>query len=133
MTRRVRSAGASSYVACRPFVCVVCVCGCGCLCVCGGGSSYVACHACIFPESVCVREGQAPHAHKAHRHTHPPSPTNKLTTWMLMSDEARLPCVRRTRLGRDVVPDVCMYMTGWAGGGGGGSAVAGGCGWVDGF
>lgn len=45
---------------------------------------------------------------------------------MFARDEARLPCVRRTRLGREVVPLVCMYMTGWEGGGEGGRLEAGG-------
>jgi hypothetical protein len=45
---------------------------------------------------------------------------------MLAREEARLPWVRRTRLGREVVPLVCMYITGLLGGGGGGREEAGG-------
>lgn len=45
--------------------------------------------------------------------------------WMLPSEAAKLPCVRRTRLGREVVPLVCMYITGLEGRGVGGREGAG--------
>lgn len=47
--------------------------------------------------------------------------------WMLASEATRFPCVRRTRFGREVVPLVCMYMTGLVGEGGGSTGEGAAC------